>query len=187
MCCIITGLEVLIGTDERFRKYKNDLFSHRSKELDRETMVPEQNKQLNVSIASYLKLLSGYFLIPSALKTLEYLIRRHKWVSSLFDFDNSRLFQQCVMICFLPRGIDHILPLLFIFLWFLISFFLFFRIHVHNNEDLILCALPYHDTHPFVRVVQILDTRLERRDYVFLVWLCCCDVYYWLEWLLMFL
>lgn len=106
----LQGLEVLIGTDERFRKYKNDLFSHRSKELDRETMVPEQNKQLNVSIASYLKLLSGYFLIPSALKTLEYLIRRHK-------------------------------------------------IHVHNNEDLILCALPYHDTHPFVRVVQILDTR----------------------------
>lgn len=106
----LKGLEVLIGTDGRFRKYKDDLFNPRNKELDRELMGEEQNKQLNASIASYLRLLSGYFLIPSALKTLEYLIRRHK-------------------------------------------------IHVHNSEDLILCALPYHDTHPFVRVVQILDTR----------------------------
>ncbi|XP_027329398.1 uncharacterized protein At3g06530 isoform X2 [Abrus precatorius] len=106
----LQGLEVLIDTDERFRNYKNDLFSHRSKELDRELMGIEQNSQLNVSIASYLRLLSGYFLLPSALKTLEYLIRRHK-------------------------------------------------VHVYNNEELILCALPYHDTHAFVRIVQILDTR----------------------------
>ncbi|KAK7320388.1 hypothetical protein VNO77_29813 [Canavalia gladiata] len=106
----LQGLEVLVGTDERFRNYKNDLFSHRNKELDRELMGIEQNNQLNVYIASYLKLLSGYFLLPSALKTLEYLIRRHK-------------------------------------------------IHVYNTEDLILCAFPYHDTHAFVRIVQILDTR----------------------------
>ncbi|PNX77388.1 U3 small nucleolar RNA-associated protein [Trifolium pratense] len=33
------------------------------------------------------------------------------------------------------------------------------RIHLHNYEDLILCALPYHDTHAFVRIVQILDIR----------------------------
>ncbi|KAJ1389579.1 U3 small nucleolar RNA-associated protein 10 [Sesbania bispinosa] len=104
------GLEVLISTDERFRNYKNDLFSHRSKELDRELMGIEQNNNLNVLIASYLRLLSGHFLLPSALKTLEYLIRRHK-------------------------------------------------IHVYNIEDLILCALPYHDTHAFVRIVQILDIR----------------------------
>ncbi|XP_027939226.1 uncharacterized protein At3g06530 [Vigna unguiculata] len=106
----LEGLEVLIGKDERFRNYKNDLFSHRSKELDRELLGIEQNNQLNVSIASYLRLLSGYFLLRPALKTIEYLIRRHK-------------------------------------------------IHVYNVEELILCSLPYHDTHPFVRIVQILDTR----------------------------
>ncbi|KAI5433025.1 hypothetical protein KIW84_020356, partial [Lathyrus oleraceus] len=106
----LQGLEVLISNDERFRNYKNDLFSHRSKELDRELMGIEQNNQLNVLINSYLKLVSGFFILPSALQTLEYLIRRHK-------------------------------------------------IHVYNNEDLILCALPYHDTHAFVRVVQILDIR----------------------------
>ncbi|XP_061353134.1 uncharacterized protein At3g06530 [Gastrolobium bilobum] len=106
----LQGLEVLVSTDERFRNYKNDLFSQRSKELERELMGVEQNNHLNVSIASFLRLISGYFLIPSALKTLEYLIRRYK-------------------------------------------------VHVYNNEDLILCALPYHDTHAFVRIVQIVDTR----------------------------
>ncbi|GAU49365.1 hypothetical protein TSUD_252390 [Trifolium subterraneum] len=106
----IQGLEVLISNDERFRNYKNDLFSHRSKEMDRELMGREQNDKLDVLINSYLKLLSGYFNLPSALKTLEYLIRRYK-------------------------------------------------IHVHNYEDLILCALPYHDTHAFVRIVQILNIR----------------------------
>ncbi|KAH1211465.1 Uncharacterized protein GmHk_14G039906 [Glycine max] len=110
----LRGLEILIGMDERFRNYKNDLFSHRTiclaTELDRELMGIEQNNQLNVSIASYLKLLSGYFLHTAALQTLEYLIRRHK-------------------------------------------------IHVYNNEDLMLCALPYHDEPEFVRIVQILDTR----------------------------
>ncbi|KAK7300089.1 hypothetical protein RJT34_10922 [Clitoria ternatea] len=109
----LQGLEVLIGHEERFRNYKNDLFSHKSKELDRELMGIEQNNRLNSSIASYLRLLSGHFLLPSALKTLEYLIRRHK-------------------------------------------------VHVYNTEDLILCALPYHDTHVFVRIVQILDTRNTR-------------------------
>ncbi|CAJ1971388.1 unnamed protein product [Sphenostylis stenocarpa] len=80
----LEGLEVLIGKDERFRNYKNDLFSHRSKELDRELMGIEQNHQLNVSI---------------------------------------------------------------------------YAIHVYNNEDLILCSLPYHNTIPFVLVIQILETR----------------------------
>ncbi|KAI8564500.1 hypothetical protein RHMOL_Rhmol03G0186500 [Rhododendron molle] len=105
----ISGLEVLVSADERFRNYKNDLFSHRSRELDRELMGIEENNQINIAISSYLRLLSGYFQLPSALKTLEYLIRR-------------------------------------------------FKVHVYNTEELILCALPYHDTHVFVRIVQLLDT-----------------------------
>ncbi|KAL6971531.1 hypothetical protein U1Q18_031210 [Sarracenia purpurea var. burkii] len=74
----LSGLEVLINTDERFRKYKNDLFSHKSRELDRELMGIEDNNRINATISSYLRLLSGYFHLPSALKTLEYLIRRYK-------------------------------------------------------------------------------------------------------------
>ncbi|XAR66099.1 hypothetical protein NMG60_11012179 [Bertholletia excelsa] len=104
----LSGLEVLMRTDERFRNFRNDLFSHKSRELDRELMGIEENNRINASISSYLRLLSGYFQLPSALKTVEYLIRRYK-------------------------------------------------IHVYNTEDLILCSLPYHDAHIFVRIVQLLD------------------------------
>ncbi|KAI3712588.1 hypothetical protein L1987_71147 [Smallanthus sonchifolius] len=106
----LSGLEVLVSKDERFGNYKNGLFAHKSKELDRELMGVEENNQINASITSYLRLLSGYFESPSALRTLEYLIRRYK-------------------------------------------------IYVYNTEELILCALPYHVTHVFVRIVQLLDTR----------------------------
>ncbi|XVF08520.1 hypothetical protein REPUB_Repub07fG0010000 [Reevesia pubescens] len=105
----LQGLEVLVGVDERFRNYKNDLFSHKSKELDRELMGIDDNNQINASVSSYLRLLSGHLQLPASLKTLEYLIRRYK-------------------------------------------------IHVYNIEDLVLCVLPYHDTHAFVRIVQLINT-----------------------------
>ncbi|CAN0862884.1 Uncharacterized protein At3g06530 [Linum grandiflorum] len=87
----------------------NGLFSIKSKDLDREMMLEDENRQLNVSISSYLRLLSGHFQSPASHKTLEYLIRRYK-------------------------------------------------VHVFNVDDLILCALPYHDTHAFVRLVQLVNT-----------------------------
>ncbi|KAH9647913.1 hypothetical protein KPL70_025376 [Citrus sinensis] len=104
----LSGLEVLTSVDGRFRNYKNDLFSHKSKDLDRELMGIEENNKINATISSYLRLLSGHLELPASLKTLEYLIRRYK-------------------------------------------------IHVYNTEELILCALPYHDTHAFVRIVQLLN------------------------------
>lgn len=76
--CCVTGLEVLISMDERFRKYMNDLFSHQSREIDRELVGVEENTRINASISSYLQLLSGYLESYRALKTLEYLIRRYK-------------------------------------------------------------------------------------------------------------
>nr|XP_011470044.1 PREDICTED: uncharacterized protein At3g06530 isoform X2 [Fragaria vesca subsp. vesca] len=104
----VQGLELLVSTDERFRNFKNDLFSYQSKELDRELMGKEENKSIDVSISKFLRLLSGHFELPSSLKTLEYLIRRYK-------------------------------------------------IHVYNIEELVLCALPYHETHAFVKIVQLIN------------------------------
>lgn len=104
----LSGLEVLTSVDGRFRNYKNDLFSYKSKDLDRELMGIEENNKINATISSYLRLLSGHLQLPASLKTVEYLIRRYK-------------------------------------------------IHVYNTEELILCALPYHDTHAFVRIVQLLN------------------------------
>ena len=67
-----------MGVDERFQNYKNDLFSYKSRELDRELLSMEENNRINASINSYLHLLSGHLQLPSSLKTLEYLIRRYK-------------------------------------------------------------------------------------------------------------
>ncbi|CAA0830720.1 Uncharacterized protein SHERM_26110 [Striga hermonthica] len=109
----LSGLEGLTNLEVRFGIYKNDLFSHQSKELDRELVGQDENKRIDVSISSYLRLLSGYLEFSSALKTLEYLIRRYK-------------------------------------------------VHVYNAEDLILCSLPFHDTHVFVKIVQLIDTGNSR-------------------------
>ncbi|KAK4480629.1 hypothetical protein RD792_013707 [Penstemon davidsonii] len=109
----LSGLEVLTTMEERFRNFKNDLFSPQSKEVDRELVNVEENKLIDASIGSYLRLLSGYLESHSALKTLEYLIRRYK-------------------------------------------------VHVYNTEDLILCGLPYHDTHVFVQIVQLINTGNSR-------------------------
>ncbi|KAG7581497.1 BP28 C-terminal domain [Arabidopsis suecica] len=105
----LKGLEVLGNKDERFKNYMNDLFSHKSREIDRELLGKEENARIDASISSYLRLLSGYLQFRASLETLEYLIRRYK-------------------------------------------------IHIYNVEDVVLCALPYHDTHAFVRIVQLLST-----------------------------
>ncbi|KAL2527027.1 Uncharacterized protein Adt_12081 [Abeliophyllum distichum] len=109
----LSGLEVLVDKEERFRNYSNDLFSYKSKELDRELVGIEDNVGINASISSYLRLLSGYLELSSAVNTLEYLIRRYK-------------------------------------------------VHVYNAEELILCALPYHETHVFVQIVQLINTGNSR-------------------------
>lgn len=105
----LSGLEILIGKEERFGNYKSTLFGHKSRELDRELMGVDKNNQINNDISSYLRLLSDHFELVAARRTLEYLIRRYK-------------------------------------------------IHIYNAEELILCTLPYHDTHEFVRIVQLIDT-----------------------------
>ncbi|KAJ4893034.1 Uncharacterized protein Rs2_19828 [Raphanus sativus] len=105
----LKGLEVLGNKDERFKNFVSDLFSHKSREIDRELLGKEENARIDASISSYLRLLSGYLQFRASLETLEYLIRRYK-------------------------------------------------VHVYNVEDVVLCALPYHDTHAFVRIVQLIST-----------------------------
>lgn len=67
-----------MGVDERFERYKNDLFDYKTRRYDRELKTVKENNQINASINSYLRLLSGYLKEPSSLRTLEYLIRRYK-------------------------------------------------------------------------------------------------------------
>ncbi|KAI3994953.1 hypothetical protein MKX01_038236 [Papaver californicum] len=106
----ISSLDVLVKSDVRFGAYKNSLFSYKSRELNRGLQGRVENEEINVSISSYLRLLSGYLLVDSALHTLEYLVRRY-------------------------------------------------MIHVYNIDELVNCAMPYHDTPTFVRIVQIVQLK----------------------------
>lgn len=48
---------------------------------------------------------------------------------------------------------------------------------MYNIEELILCAFPYHDTHAFVRIVQLIDAGLVKLVVVYVlcfhVVVCC--------------
>lgn len=76
---VCVGLDVLVGLDARFGSYRDTLFSLTSLDVDREQMVPKEEEKVNKSVASYLRLLSGYLQLPAALKTLEYLVRRYRY------------------------------------------------------------------------------------------------------------
>ena len=71
---------MLGNKDERFKHFVSDLFSHKSREIDRELLGKEENARIDASISSYLRLLSGYLQFRASLETLEYLIRRFKYV-----------------------------------------------------------------------------------------------------------
>jgi len=81
-------LEHLTSIDERFARYSNTLFRETSLEVNREQLTPKENDKLNKSISTYLRLLAGYLHLPSALKTLEYLIRRYLYEPSSATFDD---------------------------------------------------------------------------------------------------
>ncbi|KAL4573960.1 hypothetical protein LXL04_020782 [Taraxacum kok-saghyz] len=53
------GLEGLVSLDERFGNYRNDLFSHKSRELDRELLGVADNNHINASIIFYLRSIVG--------------------------------------------------------------------------------------------------------------------------------
>ncbi|KAL4577863.1 hypothetical protein LXL04_013978 [Taraxacum kok-saghyz] len=90
------GLEGLVSLDERFGNYRNGLFSHKSRELDRELLGVADNNHINASIIFYLRLLSGHFQSLSAIKILEYLIRRYK---SIVDRDGRMRLKWTIMMC----------------------------------------------------------------------------------------
>ena len=73
-----TGFDQLCRVDPRFQAYRKTLFSQSTQTLDRDQQTPEINSKLDASIAGFCALLSSYFLLPAAFKSLEYLIRRFK-------------------------------------------------------------------------------------------------------------
>ena len=70
------GFSELCNLDVRFRSYSKSLFGRAGLDFNRLTAGREAVAKLDASLATFARLLSGYFLLPAASKALEYLIRR---------------------------------------------------------------------------------------------------------------
>ncbi|KAL2649237.1 hypothetical protein R1flu_017365 [Riccia fluitans] len=90
----LKGVDELARVDGRFRNYRNSLFGWPTMKIDRELQTKEENEKLDRLICGYLRLLSGYILLPPAHLTFEYLIRRYK--VEVYNVDD-------VVLCVLPN------------------------------------------------------------------------------------
>ena len=103
----------------------------------------EANERLDAVLEAFLRLLSAYFLLPAATRALEYLVRRYK----------------CVRRARRARAVPRLRRLT--------SFATRARrLHEYNVDAAVTCALPYHATVQFVRLVQVL--RVEGTCWTFL-------------------
>lgn len=100
------GLTELRKHDERFAAFQDSLFSQDSKKTNRESCTKDYNKQLDETISQFLKLLSPFFLLNPAHKTLEYLIRHYMYV-----FSHIFLFVRLLFLYFLLLTQMQHLPL----------------------------------------------------------------------------
>ena len=62
--------------DERFKHYRASVFS--SVPEEREKSSQDEIKRTNALLSDFLKLLTGYFTEPAAIKTLEHLVRNYR-------------------------------------------------------------------------------------------------------------
>ena len=62
--------------DERFKHYRSSLFSAVPEEREKSTQ--DDIKRTNALLSDFLKLLTGYFTEPPAIKALEHLVRNYR-------------------------------------------------------------------------------------------------------------
>ena len=71
--------------DPRFTDFERTLFSVQSKSQDRSQLTTEQNSTLDSVIESFLGLLCPRVLLKPAVKALEWLIRRFRYVDYVME------------------------------------------------------------------------------------------------------
>jgi U3 small nucleolar RNA-associated protein 10 len=107
----------------------------------------DANARLDATLESYLRLLSAYFLLPAATRTLEYLIRRFKCGLRAGEAPCTHNAADWKLTALLRARTWR-------------------RLHTYNVDAAVACALPYHATPQFVRLVQVLQ--LEGTRWTFL-------------------
>lgn len=76
------GFQELCALDPRFQPFQQNLFSEQSKVEDRSQMTAAQNKELDVVIEEFLALVGGRLLLNPAVKAVDWLVRRFRYVNT---------------------------------------------------------------------------------------------------------
>ncbi|KAG8528844.1 uncharacterized protein KY384_006533 [Bacidia gigantensis] len=74
----LQGFDELCHLDQRYSKFKDNLFSEQSKDEDRTLLTHAQNVQLDVALHDFLALISSRVLLQPALIAIEWLVRRFR-------------------------------------------------------------------------------------------------------------
>jgi len=76
----LEGYQDLCQLDGRFNRYRSNIFGSQSVREDRNRMTKNENNDLNVVLESFLGLIGARLLLKSALKSVEWLVRRFRFV-----------------------------------------------------------------------------------------------------------
>lgn len=77
------GFLALLAQDNRFDRFDGPIFGEKAKVTDRTIVTKEENKKLDDILNALIRLLASKFLLKSAGKVLEWLIRRFRLASFL--------------------------------------------------------------------------------------------------------
>lgn len=75
------GFRELCALDMRFGEFERTIFSEQSKGEDRTQMNAKENKKLNAVIESFLALVGGRLQLSPAVKAVDWLVRRFRYVT----------------------------------------------------------------------------------------------------------
>jgi U3 small nucleolar RNA-associated protein 10 len=79
------GFQELCLLDERFTEFQRNIFSERSQEEERTQMTAEENAQLDKSLESFLALVGGRLRLNPAIKAVEWLVRRFRYIYEVLE------------------------------------------------------------------------------------------------------
>jgi U3 small nucleolar RNA-associated protein 10 len=91
------GFEDLCQLDARFIQFGDTLFSKQSQNEDRTQMTAEENAELDKKIDAFLRLAGARLRLMPTIKSIEWLVRRFRYVCLLNDLPN------CLTFCQNPR------------------------------------------------------------------------------------
>lgn len=77
----LEGYQELCSLDKRFIAFSRSIFSEQSKKEDRMQMTAAQNKDLDEVLERFLSLVGGRLLLRPAMKAVEWLVRRFRFVN----------------------------------------------------------------------------------------------------------